>query len=435
MKRIPSLLLLPALLPFPASAAMLRGETTRPPVSYRTGEPIEMRFTMQDAAPDGARLRWTVEKDGESEPTSGIAHVAPDGALVLTNAMDRPGFLRATATLVDADGHPLRAGGRPVSFTLGAGADVSALRNLPEPEDFDAFWAEAKREADAADLAAAEVRDAPAPFRGKDRAFMVRTFRVPLGADAAPATGWIVAPGATPEGGLPIRVDFCDYGMGGQKPEPWMHDKEAIRLLVNAHGFEPGRDAAYYRDFMYRVSNGGNRGGYGFRNAENDDPRTCYFRGMVVRDLAALRLARSLPGWNGKDLTLAGRGQGGFQAVAVAALDGGVSSCEIEAPWLCDLGAEQELGAAAGWRPAYRPALRYFDAANFAKRVRCPVDVARCGLADTTSPPSGVSVLYNQLAGPKAIRYVQDSRLQDGGPAPDGAQTQRLSSGKIEERP
>jgi cephalosporin-C deacetylase-like acetyl esterase len=45
---------------------------------------------------------------------------------------------------------------------------------------------------------------------------------------------------------------------------------------------------------------------------------------------------------------------------------------------------------------------RYFDAMNFATRIKCPVIVG-VGLADTTCPPEGVFAAFNQIRAPKEI--------------------------------
>lgn len=48
--------------------------------------------------------------------------------------------------------------------------------------------------------------------------------------------------------------------------------------------------------------------------------------GMLLRDWRALQWAKTLPEWNGKDVAVAGGSMGGYQALAMAALDPGVTS-------------------------------------------------------------------------------------------------------------
>ena len=418
------LLLLPLLGAVPASAAVtLGGATERPPLDHRAGEPIVFAFTPAGAdVPEGARVAWSLVRDGAPGVVSnGVSAVGPDGTACVAASLDRPGFARVSAALQDAAG--ARVPG--AVCRLAAGADVAALRGADEPEDFDAFWSRVRAEADAADLAGALAVPAPDRIAGRFPGFQVRAFRAPFPGKAAPATGWALWRTGAPHGSLPLEVRFEDYGMDGGEPPADAADPDALVVCVNAHGFELGRDRAYYAEFMNRVSNGGNGGAYGFRNADNDNPETCYFRGMVARDLLALRFARSLPQWDGETLRVSGAGQGGFQAVAAAALDSAVTACRADEPWLCDLAAA-DFARYGGWRPAYRPALRYFDAANLAARVKCRATVF-CPAASDRCPPSGVLILYNRLAGPKSLLFTQNvRRFGPGGEVPPGAQTQLL---------
>ncbi len=48
----------------------------------------------------------------------------------------------------------------------------------------------------------------------------------------------------------------------------------------------------------------------------------------------------------------------------------------------------------------------YYDAANMAKRIKCPTTIG-AGLGDTVCPPSGICVLYNNLSVPKQLEFTQ----------------------------
>ena len=49
----------------------------------------------------------------------------------------------------------------------------------------------------------------------------------------------------------------------------------------------------------------------------------------------------------------------------------------------------------------------YFDTANFAKRIKCPIYI-EAGLGDYICPPSGVTAMYNGITAPKKITFVQN---------------------------
>ena len=61
------------------------------------------------------------------------------------------------------------------------------------------------------------------------------------------------------------------------------------------------------------------------------------------------------------------------------------------------------------FRPAYVPALNYYDSVFHAKRIKCPIVIPRAGLGDYTCPPSGLAILYNNITSPKTITWYQAS--------------------------
>ena len=212
-----------------------------------------------------------------------------------------------------------------------------------------------------------------------------------------PVSGYLSIPKGAKPGSLPLRIYFDGYAVHSAQVR---ESPKAICFFVNAHGIENNREAAYYTALAR-----GELRGYGFRNEENQKPESCYFNNMILRDLRALEYARSLPEWNRKEVYLIGGSQGAFQTMAVAGLSEGITSCDINIPWFCDLGGVK-IGRVRGWRPEYAPGLGYFDTVNFARRVKCPVKIT-AGLSDWVCPPSGVWVLYNNLPGPAELTMLQ----------------------------
>jgi cephalosporin-C deacetylase-like acetyl esterase len=179
----------------------------------------------------------------------------------------------------------------------------------------------------------------------------------------------------------------------------------AITFDVNAHGYELGRDQEYYNEFF------SDKPRYAFDIEENKNPETAYFMGMAYRVMRALEYVKSLPEWNGKDLVVTGGSQGGLQTVWAAALDHDVTRAEASIPWCCDFAGPEKFGRINGWRPKYVRGLDYFDCINMAKRIpeTCYFKVPRAGLGDYTCPPSGIAILFNNVKGPKEIKWVQGS--------------------------
>ena len=111
--------------------------------------------------------------------------------------------------------------------------------------------------------------------------------------------------------------------------------------------------------------------------------------------------------WDGKTITLSGASQGGFQVIALAALDSDVTSVNAGVPWLCDIGGYTDgKKIKSSFQPEYCDSIRYFDTANFAKRVKCPVSVS-AGLGDPLCPPAGVAAMYNSLTCPRTLVFKQ----------------------------
>ena len=421
MKRlIPSVLLgFWSIAAFGGEAALLN--VTADKFAHSPGETIEFKVFALDSEkkPAEAAVTWKVEADDGRPAESGSGTATPENPVVVKTSLDRPGFVRITAKFEDAS--------KTKRFIAGAAVEPEKLEALPEPDDFDAFWEEQKRLVDAADLSKAELQDVPesvssiARFKGMS----VRKLVFPFAEGMVPATAWLVMPkDAAPKSIRAIKASFDGYGYGGKRPPEWF-DRNAINLHINAHGYELDRDEEYYKEFEAGTKSNGQA--YGMDPKQNGDRETCYFRGMLLRDMAAIRFAKTLPEWSGDALEVTGGSQGGFQCVAMAALVPGVTFCMPNAPWLCDMGGSAKLGRMNSWHPQFVPALRYFDTVNFAKRVRCATKIQRSGLGDYTCAPSGVTILYNNLkdAKSRSIHYIQGSEhLSDWNPPnPDWRQT------------
>lgn len=417
-----------ALLPsFVLAIPVISGSTDKNPASYALGETMTFSFkATENGEPCAARLDYVMRKDGVKGETRGFIDVKADVPGVVTNSMSEPGFVMISARLVDADGNPVRdEGSRVQRFGLAAGAALEHLKPMKEPEDFDEFWKKTAGEIATVDLSKAMLIAVPADVASQCPNRIIRALHIPM-PDGSLASAFISWPSNSKDKTLPLRMHFYGYGNGGSGFNRWMHGEDAICVDVNAHGFELLRDKQYYDSFMMRISDGGEGGGYGFHPELNAKPETSYFKNMIARDLLVARFAKTIPQWDGKKFHVFGGSQGGFQSMAVAALDGAVTSVSVNAPWMCDLGGAETFGRIRGWVPAWTPALGYFDTVAFGRRVSCPVTIERSGLADTTCPPAGVTLLYNALKGEKSILYVQNSVHLDFGAVPKDLQQQKL---------
>jgi len=378
------------------------GTTEKEAALYQPGEPMVFRVRLlEDGQPAGGRkLRWTrTGDDGKTE--KGEAMASATEPLVITTSTDKPGFVRIQVEALDEAGKPVVGAKQiPVRFDGGAGVEPEKLvQGVPEPADFDAFW-----KAQIEGLKEVPLKFTMTEAPSADPAYVTYDVKIDC-AGGKPVSGYLTKPKDAAPKSLRANGVYMGYGISSAKPYT---APGTMMLCINAHGIENGRDAEYYKGLGLEK--------YGFKNEENARPETSYFHGMILRVLRSLDFLKAQPEWNGKDLIVSGGSQGGFQALSGAALDKDVTKCMVNVPWMCDLGGVT-VGRLPGWRPDYAEGLGYYDSVNMAKRIACPVTIT-AGLGDYVCPPSGVTVLYNNLKSAKQLDLVQGMTHQYSPPKP-----------------
>lgn len=385
------------------SATELRGETEK--AFYAVDE--EITFTIHIDKLTGVsetsplHLLWTCRGD-DGQTLQGMKKIVSVDPVIIRTKLKKPGFVWLRAILADEKGNPLKQGKKKIVFDGGAGAEVEKLASVLEPTDFDAFWNRQKERLAAVPMGTPVMKK----FVRANDPMEVYSISIPC-AGARPVTGYVRIPRNAAPGSQKVLIWFHGYGVSPHVPN-WKA-VDYIEVSINAHGFELARSNAYYKNFSQSIMSNGKR--YAFDPVQNSDPEQAYFNGMALRVMRSLEFVRTLPQWNGRDLTVFGSSQGGMQAVWAAALDHTVTRCEIEVPWCCDMAGRKSFGRIGGWFPPYVPALEYYDPVHAAKRipVSCQVVINRVGLGDYTCPPSGITVLYNNITAPKKISYYQGS--------------------------
>lgn len=394
--------------------------TDKNPIAYKVGDEIVFRviFDWGQEVPEDQKkplfVQWSRSGD-DGIAYNGMESIAPGKDVIIKTKLDRPGFVRMTGRLLDVTGKgfvyfkhgEIRT---PLVFDAGAGCNVDEL--LPaatEPADFDAFWKETH-----ALLAKVPVKATvkklpdsvlPEKYQGK---FTISAVTVQC-AGPRPVTGYLYQKVGIKPKSMPVQVMFDGYGPGAQENIP-MHDwffslaKEKIVFHINAHGYDLGKDAAYYKKFFAE------RPSYGFSMKENANPKTSYYHGMAMRVIRAFDFAKTLPGWNGKDLIAQGGSQGGLQTAWAGSQVKGLTLCRPSVTWCSDL-AGKTIGRLGGWHPPYVKGLDYYDTVFHARRIpkSCKLEITRIGLGDYVCPPSGVAAQYNAANCPKKASWVQNS--------------------------
>ncbi len=404
--------------------ALLRGSTDKRAIDYAPGE--EMVFTLKldrvQKLPAGSWfIQWN--RYGDDGKTFGDKVPADlSKPVVIKTSLDRPGFVRVRAQLVDAQGRAQKR----IFFDGGAGVQIEKLQSHPEPKDFDAFWA---KQAERLKLVPIKDERIELPCANpKARLYAVQIACAGL----RPVTGYLSIPKAAANGAkFPCRLET--HGYSGDRCEhlaPKSARDSEIVLNINAHGQKLrafGATEADRKALRWEIRSHDQT--YAFDAAQNADPEVAYFNGMVLRVKRALQYLKTLPEWNGKDLIAAGGSQGGLQTIWAAGCGEGLTRAESCVTWCCDMYTSGKLRkdpanhlASDGWYIPWTEAMGYYDAANFAKRIpsSCHTFITRAGLGDYCCPPTGLAKMYNNISGSnKKIFWVQGSTHGYVPPAPN----------------
>jgi len=138
-------------------------------------------------------------------------------------------------------------------------------------------------------------------------------------------------------------------------------------------------------------------------------------RAVMLNYLRAVTALASVPEVDANRLAVSGVGLGGGMALILGAIDERIQAIAPDVPNYCNIELNRtdarwpyrEIKAYLRKNPDQEPAvlqtLRYYDAANFAPQITCPVLIS-AGINDNYSRPTNIYGMYNRLAGPKAIK-------------------------------
>jgi cephalosporin-C deacetylase-like acetyl esterase len=313
---------------------------------------------------------------------------------------DKPGFLIGRVVYRTPEGKDIKA-----PFGVGLGFDPEKLEPaVVMPEDFDAFWEAARKERDAIpmDLKLTKCEEASSPD--------VDVFKVSVAnVDNTRAYGYLSVPKKhKPPFAVSIGVPGAGPGPKGPSAS-WTARRGALSLQATVHPYDirPFDGEPVDIKKVYR-------GSYS-RSGAPDKKKYFFYRAILGID-RLIGYVASRPDADRTRFSIWGVSQGGGLALIL----GGLNNDKFTSIWsnvagMCDHSAYR-LGRETSWpglipgdvrkdparEPAYREFSAYFDAVNFARRIKCPTLIG-AGLADDCCKGANIYSAYNVIQAPKRI--------------------------------
>jgi cephalosporin-C deacetylase len=370
--------------------------------TYDVGERVGWRVSVapgRTAAP--GRYSYTVKRDGAEVVGTGDFDLSATSPVIETS-LDRPGMLlvevRPPEGAADFRGASRAEVGRVL---LGAAVAPTGIRPAaPRPADFDSFWAANIRRLDRIPVDA--VLTPGESGRSDVEYWTIRMNNL----DGAHVYGQLAKPAF--EGPFPALLILQYASAPYPLQRQWVTDRAAegwLVLNVEPHDVPADLPQAFYDALPQRIKN--------YRTIGQHSRDESYFLPMYLGDYRAAEFLAGHPEWDGRTLVVMGTSMGGQQSFAVAGLDPRVTALIVNVPAGGDaLGPLRGRAASyPNWdldRPDVRATAPYFDAANFAPRIRASAMVAM-GFIDETCPPASIWATFNLLAGPKEAVPMVDS--------------------------
>jgi cephalosporin-C deacetylase-like acetyl esterase len=353
---------------------------------YNLNDTVGWKVTMPPGSTGpGGPYTYTIKKNNFGNPIKTGSLDLTNGSATIEVTTDEPSMLFVQVSSPNATG-------RRGVINLGAAVAPTKIQpSTPRPADFDAFWDGKLQE-----LAKVPVNVVLTPGETSRPGVEFATFM--LDSLNSTARGYFAKP-AKP-GKYPAIVLLQWAGVYALPKNAVIDRARQGWLAINVDSHDKAPDDARGAP--------GNYNGIGTADREKS-----YFLNMYLRDCRAVDYITSRPEWDGKTLVVMGTSMGGQQSLCVAGLEPKVSHVIVNEPSGCDLAGPLHDRASGypSWptnKPEAVTAGGYFDAVNFASRIKATSLVAM-GFVDTTAPPVGNWIAFNQIKGPKEAAPMFDS--------------------------
>lgn len=370
--------------------------------TYRLGEPARFRIdvTADGASIDGVTVAYTVAPErGRGETRH--APLPVGGFVIDGGTMREPGFLRCSVSAEVA--------GRTHRGAAAAAFEPARIQpTQTEPKDFDAFWETQKARLAKVPL---DPRIWPKTEKGHGT---VATHHVGIRTVGESWTGPARVYGILCEprapGRYPAVLKVPGAGVRPYPGDPDLAARGAVVLEIGIHGIPVDQPQEIYDQLLAGPLNE-----YWLFNL--DDRERYYYNRVVLSAIRAIDFLATREAWDGRNLVVMGASQGGYLAIATAALDRRVTGLSATHPALCDLSGPLH-GRPGGWPDPFAPGgegrpsrlatparietAAYYDSVNFARRVKVPGHYI-WGYNDESCPPTSMFAAYNSVTAPKEL--------------------------------
>jgi cephalosporin-C deacetylase len=363
--------------------------------TYEPGQTVKFTITaIRDGYPVvGAKIEYQIGPEMMPPTIKKSESLTATGLTVDGGTMKGPGFLRCIAT-AEVDGKTYRG-------LATAGFSPAKIQpTTTDPADFDAFWNAGK-----ADLAKLPI-DAQMTLLPEYSTPLVDTYHLNL-QNIGPSRFYGILCVPKGEGKFPALLSVPGAGVRPYRGMVALAERGIITLQVGIHGLPVILDQSVYDSLGRGALNG-------YQNYNLDDRARYYYRRVYLGCVRANDFLVNHPKWNGRDLAVTGGSQGGALSIITAALDPRIKGLAAFYPALSDVTGYIE-GRAGGWPHMFRATgegshrtpekiatSKYYDVANFARRIKVP-GLYSWGFNDETCPPTSMYAAYNLIPGPKRL--------------------------------
>jgi len=368
--------------------------TDRPDAIYAKNDPISFNIkVLSDDAPATGSVKYVISNDGMGSLKSGSMDLQ-DGAAQVAWTQPTPMIVRCTVIYTPADG-------KPVSGM--AAAAVSPYEIQPtttSPDDFMEYWNSQKAELAKVPM---DAQLTPVEVKTPD----VEIYDITLAnVNGAHVHGYFGKPKG--DGPFPAVLYIPGAGVGTASVgyATTMAAQGFLVMAISVHDLPNAQPAEFYKDQF-----AGALKGYYLQGRENRD--TYYFHRTVLGNIRSIDYLTSRPEWDHKHMVVNGSSQGGGMTLITTGLDSRVTAGAANVPALCDHSG-RDFGRPSGWPqlaplddngkldPKVLQVSRYYDAVNFARRIKVPM-IFGVGLIDNTCHPTTVFSAYNVVQSTKKI--------------------------------